>query len=147
MKTSYDNMIKRRGFTLVEVLIVVIIIAVLAALILPRLLNQTENAYIGEAQRTLGMLRKAELNIRSTNGAFVAVVQTEVVNGGTNMALLGLQPISAANWNYLCDGTGLCSARRLGNLANIISLDADTGTWNCSPSYKLISPSKGVRAA
>ena len=147
MKTSYDNMIKRRGFTLVEVLIVVIIIAVLAALILPRLLNQTENAYIGEAQRTLGMLRKAELNIRSTNGAFVAVTQPEMISGGSSMQLLGLRAISNSNWNYTCETDGKCKGDRRTHLGNTIELDADTGTWNCSGDYKLISPSKGVRAA
>lgn len=41
---------KRRGFTLVELMLVVVIIAVLAGVVLPRLVGQTEKAKINAAK-------------------------------------------------------------------------------------------------
>ena len=137
---------KRRGFTLVEVLIVVIIIAVLAALILPKLVKQTENAYIGEAQRTLGMLRKGQVHIRAINGAYLAVSTVDVNTGVGNMGLLGFKAINNVNWNYSCDAAGLCTASRAGDNTKWITIDAATGTFNASTTYVLISTSKGARA-
>ena len=52
---------RQRGFTLIEILIVIVILAVLAAMVLPRMLIQTENGYISEAQNIMGALRSAEI--------------------------------------------------------------------------------------
>ena len=64
--------IKRRGFTLIEILIVVVILAILAALILPKLLSQPEKAYIAEASQMLGTMVRQENN----QEAWVAVGTT-----------------------------------------------------------------------
>ena len=49
----------KKGFTLVEVLIVVVIIAILASLIVPRMLMQTEKAKSAEAFQMLGAIKRA----------------------------------------------------------------------------------------
>lgn len=48
-----------RGFTLVEILIVVVILGVLAAIIVPNVSRATDDARIGAAVSELGKLRRA----------------------------------------------------------------------------------------
>jgi prepilin-type N-terminal cleavage/methylation domain-containing protein len=60
--------IRRRGFTLVEVLIVVIIIAILAALLMPRMVAQTGKAQAAEAQQMLGTIQRALWAYADTTG-------------------------------------------------------------------------------
>ena len=51
---------RQKGFTLIEVLIVVVILGVLAALIIPRFLNAPEKAIVAEANQLLGSLIRAQ---------------------------------------------------------------------------------------
>ena len=54
-------MIKRKkGFTLTEVLVVVVILGILAGLILPRFFGQSERAVVSEAVGMLSAVRQAE---------------------------------------------------------------------------------------
>ncbi|MCQ9208806.1 MAG: prepilin-type N-terminal cleavage/methylation domain-containing protein [Omnitrophica bacterium] len=51
---------KKRGFTLLELMIVVIIIGILASLAIPRFIRATLRARSAEALTNLGMLRSSE---------------------------------------------------------------------------------------
>jgi len=123
--------LRRKGFTLIEILIVVVIIAVLASLILPRLTGQTENGYLAGAQRTLGMLRNGQRLAFSTTGSYQALTAAETT---ANMPVLGLQGISDAAFSYACDSAGKCIAVRLGagtHAGDSLGLTVD-GAYNCS---------------
>ncbi len=61
----------KRGFTLVEVLIVVVIIAILASLIVPRMLAQTEKAKAAEALQMVGAIKRAAERYYDFRGMFV----------------------------------------------------------------------------
>ncbi len=63
---------RKNGFTLVEILIAVVILAITAALVIPRLLGQVEKAKEAEASLNLGSIRSAELLLHSLSGKFVA---------------------------------------------------------------------------
>ena len=133
---------RQRGFTLIEILIVVIILAVLAAMVLPRFMGQTENAYIAEAQQTLGILRRAyttALDLGLTPGA---------VATSTDMPTLGLKAIGQTNFTYACDTAGKCTATSTRTTTNKIDLALD-GTYTCT-GYTAVSStdsSKGCRSA
>jgi prepilin-type N-terminal cleavage/methylation domain-containing protein len=49
----------RKGFTLIEILIVVVILAVLASMILPRMMGQSERAKLASAFTLMGVFRRA----------------------------------------------------------------------------------------
>ncbi|HNX68333.1 MAG TPA: prepilin-type N-terminal cleavage/methylation domain-containing protein [Candidatus Omnitrophota bacterium] len=59
-----------RGFTLIEVLIVVVIIAVLAGLTLPRMFAQTKKAKLAEAMQICGVIARSEARYASLYGEF-----------------------------------------------------------------------------
>ncbi len=51
------NLSKKEGFTLLEIVIVIIIVGVLSAVALPRLLVAIELSRVGEAEHTIGVIR------------------------------------------------------------------------------------------
>lgn len=115
------------GFTLVEVLVVVVIIAALAAMILPRLIGQTENAKLAEAYHLVGILKKAQLDrMDSTNedpvGFTCVNPPATCANDNSDATVLaalrqlGLKDFPQRDFRYECyqDATprGYCQAYR-----------------------------------
>ena len=67
----------RHGFTLLELMMVVIIIGILASIALPQYLKTSERARMAEAVTMLGVLRAAEVRYSAqNNGNFTANVAT-----------------------------------------------------------------------
>ena len=119
---------KQRGFTLIEILIVVIILAVLASMTLPRFLSQTENAYIAEAQQVLGVLRRAEANAEDMGIGLKTVTDA---TDSTQMAALGLKPLTQTNFTYTCSSAGKCKALSKRDTGNSVELSMD-GEYTCT---------------
>ena len=80
------------GFTLLELLIVVIIVGILAGVALPQFSNMTRRARQSEAQNMLGSILTAEALYYNENGVFT----------NTMARLLVDLPAESANehWNY-----------------------------------------------
>ena len=64
---------KRKGFTLIELMIVVIIIAILAAVGVPQFFRAAGKAKESGAKGNLGEIRKVQLAYESLEGAWVAL--------------------------------------------------------------------------
>lgn len=88
MKITHLNKKSRRGFTLVEILLVVTIIGILAALVIPRITGRTEEARVKAATSDI------HGGIKSALGMF------EVDTGNYPKSLQDLiqQPTDVRNW-------------------------------------------------
>ena len=82
-----------RGFTLIELMLVVIIIAALVAMVMPRLAGRSEQAKVGAAKADIGVNIATALKLYELdNGRYPSTEE-----GGLNA--LSSKPPSATNWN------------------------------------------------
>ena len=119
---------KEKGYTLAEVLIVVVIIAVLAALLLPRFSGHSERAVVTEAIGMLSALRQAEIAYDLEDHATqyaptTADLDVDIPAGG------------AFTYSVAASGTvtatrtpaGACSGTDYGSCIIVLTVD---GTWD-----------------
>jgi len=64
----------KKGFTLLELMIVVIIVGILASLAMPRFINAANKAREAEAKNMLGAIRSSQLRYYLENNAYTDVV-------------------------------------------------------------------------
>jgi len=99
-----------RAFTLIELLIVVIVIAILATFAIPQYLKAVERAKGAKAQNNMSILRKAEAHYRADNDTYVFCLGGSGFGGGCNPVLGDYIEVtdvdSDQDWVYLSLGWG-----------------------------------------
>jgi type IV pilus assembly protein PilE len=99
---------KRKGFTLLELIIVIIIIGVLVSLGFAQFTRLAERARAGEAKLILGTLRKAQAANYIENNVYTTAL--------SSLRTIAAPPITADTsyyFTYSCTTDGLCTATRL----------------------------------
>ncbi|MFH0984763.1 MAG: type II secretion system protein [Candidatus Omnitrophota bacterium] len=81
---------KSRGFTLLEALIAITIIASLAAIVTPRILTKFEKSKEAEAVTNLGAIRSAEVLRHNLTGKFVAAEDVAEIESVLGLSIKGL---------------------------------------------------------
>ncbi len=120
-----------QGFTLLELLMVVIIIAILASIALPQYFKAAERSRASEALQILGTIRGAELRYKSLNPTNVYTATLSDLDVG----IPGVDPLipGSALWTYTVNGavpgSNAVATRNPGgpNAGFTIELDLDSG--------------------
>ena len=112
---SFKLFKKTPGFTLIEIMVVVIIIGILAGLAIPNYVNTREKAFDKEAISGLKLIRAANRQYYAANDKYFPASGTTVglaaINGNLAIALTG------TSWTYslTCFGGGGINATAVRN--------------------------------
>ena len=90
---------KQEGFTLIELMIVVAIIGILAAIAIPNFLTYQMKSRTSEAKVNLGAIKTSEIAFQGERGCFIGVKATTATTGTTAVPFL-----SGAVTADLCTG-------------------------------------------
>lgn len=127
---------KIKGFTLIELMIVVAIIGILAAIAIPNFIGMQKRAKTSEVKSSLGEMRTLEEAYRAENETYVGVppmaqiptgLHTDNDADADNMAEIGFHPKGLTRYAYTLTAADSSSftAQGSGN----IDTDAGVDTW------------------
>ena len=108
----------KKGFTLLELLIVLVIIGVIAGLMFPVLTSQIEKSRAQEAVTALGTVKEKMAQYYNTNGSYVGAIL-----GVTGTGNIGFNPNTTA---------GGQTAQFSYVLSNVQATTGAAPTWTCT---------------
>ncbi|MFH1303944.1 MAG: prepilin-type N-terminal cleavage/methylation domain-containing protein [Planctomycetota bacterium] len=136
MFSKFHN--RQKGFTLIELMIVVVIIGILAALAIPRFMQATVKSKQSEVKGILKQIYTMERTYRQQNGVYLACANNAAFNA------IGVEiPVSALyGYSVALAGTGFTAT-------GTVNLDDDAAmdTWTINDAGTLACTSDDVTAS
>ena len=119
-----------KGFTLIELVVVITILGILAAFAIPRFANLEVEARIAAVQGLGGSVRSAATLAHSLSLAKGLGPTVAVDMEGTSVAMVNRYPADAAIINALVDTTGFTFA------GGVFTKDGATSATECTVTYE-----------
>ncbi len=121
---------ERKGFTLVEILIVVVMLAILFAIAVPIYVNYVAQARAAEAQEAINAIKAACNVYHARRGVYPATIE--------QLDQLQFEPSTKDRWNFnwVVAGNGLneisatSTGRMPGGAGKKVTLNVQTGEWH-----------------
>jgi type II secretion system protein G len=93
---------RHRGFTLIEILIVVVILGILAAIVIPQFTNASQEATTSAIRSQLQSIRGQVELYRVRNGGVLPTAMTDLMDPPNGEAPYFTQePVAPANWTFV----------------------------------------------
>ena len=73
---------KRKGFTLIELIVVIVIVAVLAAIVVPKFSGQVDKSKVSKTKGNLSILRTALETYNAEKGAYPNASLSDLITSG-----------------------------------------------------------------
>ena len=126
-----------KGFTLIELMIVVVIIGILAALAIPRFMRSTTKSKQSEAQQLLKQIYTMQRAYRQEFNSYCLNGATASATAPTAFARLGVDIMAASRYSYaMVAGLNAFTCTATGNLDDDVANDIWTmnqaGTLVCT---------------
>ncbi len=134
------NRVTTRGFTLIELVVVIALLGILAAFALPRFASLESEARSATVQGLAGSLRSASA---MAHGLYLATNATPVTMEGVNIAIVNGYPSADDVADTLSDTTGFAVGTPTGGTVAITKVGATTPA-NCSVEYTEVATAGGV---
>ena len=125
---------RQKGFTLIELMIVVVIIGILAALAIPRFMTATTRSKQSEAKGILKQVYTMQHSYRQANAGYGDGGVTAVANG--SFPLIGVEVMVGARYSYV-----MVAAANTFTCTGTADLDDDAtiDTWTVDQTGNLLN--------
>lgn len=121
-------LVEQKGFTIIELVMVITIIGILAAVAVPKFVDLKANANTSVLKGVQGSLNGAIVMLHSqyiTNGttydptSVTGQVQQQgfTLGNGTNVITASIDASCSATWSYSTNGGGVANMATIGNIA------------------------------